>query len=484
MKYLIGMKINKLFFTVAAAVWVSLPAFAQQITETEPKDTVPVKKDTIAPRSPQAYKIDGVAAIVGNDAILESDIEGAYTQAQMDGRDMDESDKCHILEQLLTEKLLAYQGQVDSLEVSENDITNSAHQRMQRLAQQAGSMSKALDLYQKADEETFISDLTPIVRSMLFADAMRKKLIGDLNPSPEDVRRFFNRIPKDSLPEFDEEFELATLVIRPKANEKTINETIERLGQMKKDLENGDADFRTLAILYSDDPSATTNGGVYSNVSKGQFVKPFEAVAFNLAEGEISAPVETEFGYHIIQVIKRHGEQIDLQHVLMKPKHMPDDLQKTQDLMDSIVAKIRTGELKFDDAVKKFSEDDATKYNNGNMMNLATEDNTFAVSDLDRNLYYAVSSLQTDQVSDPVFIEDMRGGDYYAIYYVRKHSLPHKADYSKDFNKLKELAKRDLQDRKLRDWVSKKSKEVFVHVNEDWKDCSFVSDWSKTRREN
>ena len=483
MKYLIGMKINKFFFTVAAAVWMSLPAFAQQVTGTEPKDTVPVKKDTIIPRSLQAYKIDGVAAIVGNDAILESDIEGAYTQAQMNGIDMDESDKCRILEQLLTEKLLAYQGQVDSLEVSENDITNSVNQKMQMLAQQAGSMSKALDLYQKADEETFIADLTPIVRSQLFADAMRKKLVGDLNPSPEDVRRFFNRIPKDSLPEFDEEFELATLVIRPKASEEAINEVVERLKQMKKDLEGGD-DFRTMAILYSDDPGSASNGGVYLNVSKGQFVKPFEAVAFNLAEGEISYPVETEFGYHIIQVIKRHGEQIDLRHILMKPRHMPDDLQKTQNLMDSIVAKVRTGELKFDDAVKKFSEDDATKYNNGNMMNIATGNTTFAVSDLDRNLYYAVSSLQTGQVSDPVFIEDMRGGDHYAIYYVRKHSLPHKADYSKDFDKLKNLAKKDLEDRKLREWVSKKSKEVFVHVNEDWKDCSFVSDWSKIRRDN
>ncbi len=215
MKYLIGMKINKLFFVVAATVSMSLPVPAQQVVAAEPKDTSAAKKDTIAPRSAQAYKIDGVAAIVGNDAILESDIEGAYTQAQMNGIDMDESDKCHILEQLLTEKLLAYQGQVDSLEVSENDISNSVNQKMQMLTQQAGSMSKLLDLYQKPDEETFVADLTPIVRSQLFAEAMRKKLVGDLNPSPEDVRRFFNRIPKDSLPEFDEEFELATLIIRP-----------------------------------------------------------------------------------------------------------------------------------------------------------------------------------------------------------------------------------------------------------------------------
>lgn len=480
------MKINKYLFTALTATFIAPAVVAQTLPEGPISDQVEVK-DSVAPRSPEAYKIDGVAAIVGNDVVLESDIEGAYMQMQLDGRVLDESDKCSLLEQLLTDKLLANQGEVDSLPVTDIEVANAVSQKIQALAQQAGSMSNMLALYQKPDEETLASDLTPIIRSMLFADAMKKKLIGDLNPSPDQVRRFFNRIPKDSLPEFEEEFELATLTIHPKPNEASVNEVIERLGQMKKDIQNG-ADFRTLAILYSDDEGSASSGGVYENVSKGQFVKPFEAAAFNLEEGEISDPVQTEYGYHLIQVTKRRGEQIDLRHILMRPKNLPDDVAKTQAKMDSIVAKIRSGELKFDDAVKKFSEDDATKYNNGNMLYFnpytGESSSAFKVTELDRNLYYAVANLSAGQVSDPIYIEDMRGGDYYAVYYVRRHTERHRADYSKDFNKLKAMAKKELENTKLRDWVSKQSREVFVHINDDWRDCDFVADWGRIRRDN
>lgn len=464
------MKINRFALATAAFACLALQASAQQ-TPAEQAATDSLEQaanDSLPPRSPEAYKIDGVAAIVGDDAVLESDIEGAYTQRQMNGEYLDESDKCSILEQLIIDKMLAYQGQVDSLEVTDSEVSNQVAQTIERLALSAGSVNKMLELYQKPDEETMAADLTPIIRSQAFATAMKKELIGDVNPSPEDVRRFFNRIPKDSLPVFEEEFELATLVLRPKPSQEAIDEVVNRLTEMKKDIEAGNADFRMMAILYSDDAGSASNGGVYENVSKGQFVKPFEAAAFNLDEGEISDPVETEYGYHIIQVIKRRGEQLDL--------------QKTQARMDSIVAKVRTGELNFDDAVKRFSQDEATRYNNGNMLNMYTGESAFKVTELDRNLYYAVSNLQAGQVSDPVFIEDARSGDNYAIYYVRKHSQTHTADYSQDFDKLKTLAKQEMEDNIIKEWVSKKSKEIFIHINDDWKDCSFLSEWQKVHR--
>ncbi len=479
------MKINKFALATAAFACLALQASAQQTpAEQAATDTLEqAAEDSLPARSPEAYKIDGVAAIVGDDAVLESDIEGAYTQRQMNGEYLDESDKCSILEQLITDKMLAYQGQVDSLEVTDSEVSNQVAQTIERLALSAGSVNKMLELYQKPDEETMAADLTPIIRSQAFATAMKKELIGDINPSPEDVRRFFNRIPKDSLPVFEEEFELATLVLRPKPSQEAIDEVVNRLTEMKKDIEAGNADFRMMAILYSDDAGSASNGGVYENVSKGQFVKPFEAAAFNLDEGEISDPVETEYGYHIIQVIKRRGEQLDLRHILMKPKLMPDDLQKTQARMDSIVAKVRTGELNFDDAVKRFSQDEATRYNNGNMLNMYTGESAFKITELDRNLYYAVSNLQAGQVSDPIFIEDARSGDNYAIYYVRKHSQTHTADYSQDFDKLKTLAKQEMENTIIQDWVRKKSKEIFIHINDDWKDCSFLSEWQKAYRE-
>ena len=460
------MKINKFILAVSASlVWCV--SYGQQ---EEPA------------RQHEPIKIDGVAAVVGKEIVLESDIEGALMQYQLQGISIGENEKCRILEQLLIEKLLAHQGQVDSLEVSEGEISNTVNQRIQMLVQDVGSMKAVLDLYQKADQEALVQDLTPIMRNQLFADRMKKKVIGDLDPSPEDVRRFFNKIPKDSLPEFETEFELATLTITPDPDPKAVEDIINRLKEMKKEIEEG-ADFRTRAILYSDDPGSAANGGVYNGVKKGQFVKPFEAAAFNLEEGEISDPVQTEYGYHIIQVIRRRGEQLDLQHILMQPKFTPEDLNKAQEKMDSIVSKIRAGQLTFDEAVKAFSQDEATKLNNGNMMNQNTGETTFPISMLDRDMYYAVGGLQQGQVSDPVFIQDPRGGGKYAIFYVRKRTEPHRADYTKDFNKLKTLAKQELQEKKLREWVSKKSKDVFVKISPGWEDCKFGTSWAKIRHE-
>ena len=250
------MKINRFACATAAFACLAFQASAQPIpAEQTAADTLEqAAQDSLPPRSPQAYKIDGVAAIVGDDAVLESDIEGAYTQRQMNGEYLDESDKCSILEQLITDKMLAYQGQVDSLEVTDSEVSNQVAQTIERLALSAGSVNKMLELYQKPDEETMAADLTPIIRSQAFATAMKKELIGDVNPSPEDVRRFFNRIPKDSLPVFEEEFELATLVLRPKPSQEAIDEVVNRLTQMKKDIEAGNADFRICLLYTSQSP--------------------------------------------------------------------------------------------------------------------------------------------------------------------------------------------------------------------------------------
>lgn len=429
-----------------------------------------------------AIKVDGIAAIVGKEVILESDVEGAYAQYQASGIDMDDTDKCSILEQFLIEKLLAYQGEVDSLELTDNEVMGQVQQKIDGMIQQLGSLTEVLAFYQKPDVETLQEDMKKLVRSQMMADRMKNKVIGDIDPSPEDVRKFFNRIPKDSLPEFETEFELATIMMKPKATEEAKQAVIDQLSEMRREILEG-ASFRTKAIMYSEDPGSAPLGGVYEGVRKGMFVKPFEAVAFNLEEGEISEPVETEYGYHIIQVIKRRGEQLDLQHILIRPKQSPEDIQKIHETMDSIVSKIRAGSLKFEEAVKEFSEDDATKYNNGNMMNSMTGETAYPLSDMDAQLYYAVGNLKAGEVSDPVYIEDPREGSKYAIFYVRKRTEPHRANYSTDFNKLKEMTKKEMTEKKLRAWVSKKVKDVYIHVAKGWDDCGFIAAWKKVDRE-
>ena len=427
-------------------------------------------------------KIDGIAAVVGKEVILESDIEGAFTQYKANGLDVTDADKCKILEDFLSEKLLAYQGEVDSLELSDSEVMGQVEQKIQGLVQNIGSMKELLDFYQKPDEETLYEDMKKIVRTQMMAERMKKKVIGDIDPSPEDVRKFFNRIPKDSLPEFETEFELATLIMKPKPSAEATQAVIDQLKEMKKEIENG-ASFRTKAIMYSEDPGSAAIGGVYNNVRKGMFVKPFEAVAFNLEEGQISDPVQTEFGYHIIQVIKRKGEQLDLQHILIRPKESPDDVQKVMETMDSIVSKVRSGSITFSDAVKEFSQDDATKFNEGNMMDPNTGETSFPLSSLDAQLYYAVGSLKQGEVSDPIFLDDTREGSKYALYYVRKRSEPHRANYSMDFDKLKSLTKQEMTNKKLSQWVAKKTKDVYIYLADGWDDCNFVVNWKKADRE-
>ncbi|MDD4819745.1 MAG: peptidylprolyl isomerase [Flavobacteriales bacterium] len=427
-------------------------------------------------------KIDGVAAVVGKEVILESDIEGAFAQYKANGIDVSDADKCKILEDFLSEKLLAYQGEVDSLELTDNEVSTQVEQKIQGLVQNLGSMKELLDFYQKPDEETLYEDMKKIVRSQMMAERMKKKVIGDIDPSPEDVRKFFNRIPKDSLPEFETEFELSTIIMKPKPTKEAVQAVIDQLKEMKKEIENG-ASFRTKAIMYSEDPGSAAIGGVYNNVRKGMFVKPFEAVAFNLEEGQISDPVQTEFGYHIIQVIKRKGEQLDLQHILIRPKESPDDVQKVMETMDSIVSKVRSGALTFSEAVKEFSQDDATKFNKGNMMDPNTGETSFPLSSMDAQLYYAVGSLKQGEVSDPIFLDDQREGSKYALYYVRKRSEPHRANYSMDFDKLKSMTKQEMTNKKLSQWVAKKTKDVYIYLADGWDDCNFVANWKKVDRE-
>ena len=262
-----------------------------------------------------SIKVDGIAAIVGKEVILESDVEGAYAQYKASGIDMDDTDKCSILEQFLIEKLLAYQGEVDSLELTDSEVIGQVQQKIDGMIQQLGSLTEVLAFYQKPDIETLQEDMKKLVRSQMMAERMKKKVIGDIDPSPEDVRKFFNRIPKDSLPEFETEFELATIMMKPKATEEAKQAVIDQLNEMRREILEG-ASFRTKAIMYSEDPGSAPLGGVYEGVRKGMFVKPFEAVAFNLEEGEISEPVETEYGYHVMYYVGGHEHPVWYETIL------------------------------------------------------------------------------------------------------------------------------------------------------------------------
>ena len=426
--------------------------------------------------------IDEVVWVVGDEAILKSDVEGERLNAQYEGRRFDGDPYCVIPEQLAVQKLFLHQAEIDSIEVSDQDVLAEVEMRTNWFIDQMGSKEKMEEYYNKTSSQ-IREMLRESVRNSKLVQKMQQKIIGDVKLVPADVRRYFKNLPADSIPYVPTQVEVQIITVEPKIPQEEIDRVKKTLRDYTERVESGDVSFSLLARMYSEDPGSAPLGGVYEGVRKGMFVKPFEAVAFNLEEGEISEPVETEYGYHIIQVIKRRGEQLDLQHILIRPKQSPEDIQKIHETMDSIVSKIRAGSLKFEEAVKEFSEDDATKYNNGNMMNSMTGETAYPLSDMDAQLYYAVGNLKAGEVSDPVYIEDPREGSKYAIFYVRKRTEPHRANYSTDFNKLKEMTKKEMTEKKLRAWVSKKVKDVYIHVAKGWDDCGFIAAWKKVDRE-
>lgn len=421
-------------------------------------------------------RLDGVAAVVGKDVILDSDIDNTYMQMKGQGADLNEGDKCRIFEELMFEKLLAHQAVEDSLELTEGEIATSVERRLSMLEQQLGSMEKVVEYYGRSESD-MRDEMYDIIKSQLLAQKMQQEIIKDVDATPEEVRNFYNSIPSDSLPVFNKEYELSQLVIKPKFSEEARQEVVDKLNGIKEDILNGSS-FKSKAILYSEDPGSASKGGRYDGIKRGQFVKEFEAVAFNLQENEISDPVETEFGFHLIQLIKKRGEQLDLRHILIRPRFTPEDMMEAERLIDSIRSKIMAKDVDFVQAVKEFSDDKETRFNNGRLMNPQTGGSSFEVAQLDRNMYYAVSNLGEGEVSRAVY-QEVRSGGQYVIYMVSKLTEPHKADYSQDFTRLKQLTIEKKKMNISEEWKNEKIRDTYIQIDESWKDCIFDSNWLK-----
>lgn len=420
--------------------------------------------------------VDGIVAVVGKSVILKSDIQKGIMQYQQQGVAIEEGMDCRVLEELMMEKLLIHQAVIDSLEISDDEVLSNVEQRLQALIRQAGSITKIEDLYSKTEEE-IRDEMYLILKDQLLAQRMQQQIISDVDITPEEVRVFFDNIPKDELPEFGAELVMAHIVKKPVFSKKAKEKTIERLNSIREDvLENGSS-FKTKAILYSEDPGSSGKGGLYEGVKKGQFVKPFEEAAFNLQEGEISEPVETEFGYHIIQLVKRRGEELDLRHILIKPMLDSKDFEEASDVLDSLKSKISKKEITFEEAVKDFSDDDETKFNDGIMINPRTREGHFELNNMDRNIYFKVENLKVGDVSDVIYTETDRGEKSFAIIKIIERIEPHVASLSKDYQKIKQMALADKKNKISEQWIGKNISEAYIRVDSTYDGCVFRNKW-------
>ena len=417
----------------------------------------------------QPVLADGVVAVVGNEIILQSDVSIMKETLKREGQDRSE---CEVLNELILEKLLVHHAAIDSVVVDDAEIDDNISRRLEQLIAQIGSERRLTEYYKKSVVE-IKEEMRPLMRNQLTAQRMQSTITENVKVTPVEVENVIKGLPLDSLPLIGTEVELAQIIINPKVSEKSEQEAIERLDQLRTRILNGSS-FATMAILYSEDPGSNRNGGEYKGIKRGQFVTEFDAVSYNLEVGEISKPFKTEFGYHIVQLQAKRGEELDLRHILVKPKLEQKDLNIAQGRLDSIRTAIKAGTLSFEAAAERFSEDEETKLNGGIMLNPNTMDVTFNLDQLDRGIFYAIQNLEVDELSEASLVRDPQGKEYFRLIHLRNKIDPHRANLKQDLALLKQYVENQRRQQTMDAWVARKKAETALKVNGSYADCAGI----------
>lgn len=425
-------------------------------------------------------KLDGIAAVVGDYVILDSDVEKTLADIRSQGTREDDLNSCSLLGKLMEDRLYAHQAVQDSILVSDDEVYSTSDRYLQEFEQRLGSIEKVLEFYKKESVEDLRDELFQINKLQMLSSKMQSKVVGEIKVTPEEVRQFFRNIPESQRPVFGAEMEIAQIVKKPEIPDAEKERAINLLNQIKADVEDNGASFRIKAILYSQDPGSKSNGGFYSISRQTSFVKEFKDVAFSLQEGEISDPFETQFGFHIIYVEKIRGQELDIRHILIQPEVPKSALDKARNELDSIRRQIMDGKYTFAEAARNFSDEIETKFEGGLLRNPENFDTRFELTRMDPNLYNQVRNLKDNEISRPILEEDPRGGpSSYKILMVSNRFDEHKADFARDYLKIQELALREKQLKTIKDWIGDHIEDTYISINGTYRDCDFSNNWLK-----
>ena len=453
--------------------------FAQEIINDEVVKPEPKKVDST--KTQQAVKVDGVAAVIGDYIVLDSDIPKNRLQLEAGGYDSKNITDCELFGKLLEDKLYAHWAIQDSIQVSDAEIRrNVDYQVEQFLAQSGKSMAELLKFYNKDDEKSFRDEMFEINKSNQLAQKMQAKIVEEVEITPEEVRTFFDKIPKDERPTFGTELKVAQIVAEPKVSEEEKQKVINRLKEFKADvLENG-ASFRSKVVLYTDDKASISNGGKYTlNRKQPRMVKEFRQVAFSLQEGEISEPFETEYGYHIIQCEKIRGQEYDVAHILLTPKVSSEAIKEAKERLEKIRERIVEGKISFADAAREASDEKETRGDGGQLINPTTQDYNFELTRMEPELYSQIQNLKDNEVSLVLKEEDRTGKAKFKILMVTDRIDQHEADYARDYLKIKKLAEDEKKINTISKWQEKKIFDTYIKVSGEYRNCEFTSNWLK-----
>ncbi|NNC50102.1 MAG: peptidylprolyl isomerase [Flaviramulus sp.] len=481
------LKINNLKFTnnlkyiiLFSVVLLSINTISsQEIIEEKVEKEVAKKVDSTDTQI--ARKVDGVAAVVGDYIILESDVDKAFLQLQAQGVNTSDIGKCELFGKLLEDKLYAHHAIQDSIQVSDAEIRKQVDYQVEQFLQQTnGSMERLLEFYKKDDEKSFRDEMFEINKANQLAAKMQAKIVDEIEITPEEVRIFFNKIPKEERPTFGTELKVAQIVAEPKISEEEKQRVIDRLKQFKADIIENGASFRSKAVLYSDDPGSASKGGKYTlNKKQPRMVKEFRQVAFSLQEGEISEPFESDFGYHIITLEKIRGQEYDVAHILLIPKVSSEAINEAKQRLEKVRQRIVNGDISFADAAKEASDEKETKYDGGQLINPTTQDYNFELTRMDPELYAQIQDLKDNEVSLVLTEEDRTGNKKFKILTVTDRVDEHEANYARDFLKIKELALSEKRINTIEKWQDEKILDTYIKISGEFRDCKFTGNWLK-----
>lgn len=422
----------------------------------------------------QSRLVDRVVATVGSSIILQSDVEMQYAQYLAQGEKPNDEMKCYVLQQLLTQKLLSQQAARDSIEVSEAEVDDNLNRKMQVMVRQAGGKER-LEEFLNRSLLQYKEEMRSTEAEQLKAQRMQQEIVSTIKVTPAEVKQYFESLDQDSLPYFNTEVEIGEVVIKPELTKEEKEQYRKKVEGYREQIVNG-SDFATIARLYSEDASAPY-GGESGFQTRDYWAKEFSAMAFKLKEGEVSPVFETQFGFHILQVLQRRGEEVNVRYIVVVPKPTNASMERTKAKIDSIQEQVSEGKVAFHTAASLHSDADETKYAGGMITNQEDGSPLIPIDRLDKETFTAIDPLEVGGYSKPFVSKDRTGNPVYKFVYLKSRIAPHKANLDQDFAKIQEAANQDKVNRTLSEWFEQRKENTFIDINEDFLNCDVLKPW-------
>lgn len=422
--------------------------------------------------------VDFIIAIIGDQMVLRSEFESELEQLKESGEAITTELKCALFEELIQKKLLIHQAELDSLPVSQEQVDDELNRRLRYFAAQMGG-EKKLEAYLEKSLTEYKKEMRPKMRQQLLARAMESKVYGDLKVTPNEVREYFNKIPKDSVPLISAEYEIGQLLLKPVASDLAKEYARQQIQNIRDNIIYKGADFGREAKKYSDDKYSAERMGSLGEFGRGDMVPEFERAVFKLQKDSISQVIETQYGFHIIKLIERRGEKVEARHILIKPQLTSFDIGKTTRLADSLRRIVMEDSVNFCELTLAFSDDEFTKGSCGMMSDPETGSTKIAVEYLDKDMLKEVSRLRVGEVSAPKTIELPDGSQAIKLLYLKSESAPHIANLKDDYPRIQLAALQFKREETMNKWVEKKVQSTFVQLNSEYFDCDFIQKWNK-----